>query len=96
MFFHVTSEAELFYRHNRIPSTGPTHFGGFRCLCGLSPTHRLFCWAIYLTERIETLQNVEADHMAKLLPRPGDGEKQEQLMWQKMVDLMMTVLSGPL
>ena len=34
--------------------------------------------------------------MVKLLPRPGDGERQEQLMWQKIVDVTMTILSGPL
>lgn len=34
--------------------------------------------------------------MVKLLPRPGDGEKQEQLIWQNIVDVTMIILSGPL
>eukprot|EP00903_Cladosiphon_okamuranus_P012012 g11279.t1 len=41
-------------------------------------------------------KSVEAGHMVKLLPRPGDGEKQKQLMWQKIVDFTMIFLSGPL
>eukprot|EP00752_Nemacystus_decipiens_P013364 g11833.t1 len=41
-------------------------------------------------------KQVEAGHMVKLLPRPGDGEKQKQLMWQKIVDVTMVFLSGPL
>lgn len=40
-------------------------------------------------------KHVEADHLVKLLPRPGDGDKREQLLSQKVVDFMVMFLSGP-
>lgn len=39
-------------------------------------------------------KHVEAEHLVKLLPRPGDGDKREQLLSQKVVDFVVDVIVG--